>query len=145
MIRRSLRGGLAVALLALAMAAPAGTPASVLPLIDFREVFPYLAWLSTEGHSDKYPDGFRYKLLSVRTADAKTVEFALIRVLHDGTEMVALHARGPLEPFGESATALVRDFSRRTGVEFRRIDLTDVRDPETFRAKAADLGWDLSP
>jgi hypothetical protein len=134
-----------VTLLALAMAAPAGTPADVLPSIDFRAVFPYLAWLSTEGHDDKYPDGFRDKLLSVRSADSQTVEFALIRELSDGTKTVALHARGPLSPFGETATALVNDFSRRYAIRFERIDLTDVRDLETFRARAAGLGWDVSP
>ena len=123
----------------------AETPVGILPTIDFRETFPYLAWISTEGQDEKYPDGFRYKLLSVRTADSETVEFAMIRELHDGTKIVALHARGPLAPFGETATAMVNDFSRRYDVEFTRTDLSDVRDLEEFRQRATALGWDVSP
>ena len=140
------RTGHSIATVALIVATlvHAETPVSVLPTVDLENIYPYLVWTSTEGHDENHPDGFRYKLLSVRSADSRTVEFALIRELTDGTKIVALHARGPLAPFGETATALVSDFSKRFHVEFTRIDLSDVRDLDEFRQRATALGWDVS-
>jgi hypothetical protein len=41
----------------------AATPVSPLPAIDFKQTYPWLVWVSSEGHDAEYPKGFRYKLL----------------------------------------------------------------------------------
>jgi len=122
----------------------ADTPVSVLPAIDFASHFPWLVWVSSEGHDSEYPSGFRYKLISVRTADSSTVEFALVRQLTDGTKIVAIHAKGPLSKFDESSTRLLETMSRSVNVTFQRFDLRDVRDLAGLNNKIREYGWDAS-
>jgi hypothetical protein len=58
-----------VAALALLMAHPvrAAPPVSSLPIVDFEHWFPWLGWVSSEGHDAEFPDGFIYKVLSERS------------------------------------------------------------------------------
>ena len=102
----SLLRAVLIAALLFPIAHPTGaeTPVSPLPVVDFRQWFPWLVWVSTEGHDAEYPDGFRYKVLSERDADSKLVDFVLMRQLHDGSKIIAIHAR----------VSLMRDASCRT-------------------------------
>lgn len=119
----------------------AATPVSPLPAIDFKQTYPWLVWVSSEGHDAEYPKGFRYKLLSVRSADSQSVEFVLLRELPDGSKTIALHARGPLDKFEDAVAKMLDNFAKKFGVTFQRIDLRDVHDFSGFKERANDLGW----
>jgi hypothetical protein len=122
----------------------ADTPISVLPVIDFESYFPWLVWISSEGHDSEYPSGFRYKLISIRTADSSTIEFALVRQLTDGTKIIAIHAKGPLSKFDESSARVLETMSRSVNVTFQRFDLRDVKDLASLNDKIREYGWDSS-
>ena len=122
-------------------ALPAQTLASPLPTVDFKGTFPWKIWVSSEGHDSTYPAGFHYKLLSVRSADAMTVDFALIRELPDGSKIVAIRAKGPLATFDMSAAHVVETLSKSLNITFQLFDLSDIRTAEEFRARASGLGW----
>lgn len=135
------------ALLATALAtlpSQADTPASVLPAVDFESYFPWLVWISSEGHDSEYPSGFRYKLISVRTADSSVVEFVLVRELSDGTKVIALHAKGPLAKFDESSARLLETMGRSVNVTFQKFDLRGVRDLAGLNDKIREFGWESS-
>jgi len=133
-----------IAALLFPIAHPTGaeTPVSPLPVVDFRQWFPWLVWVSTEGHDAEYPDGFRYKVLSERDADSKLVDFVLMRQLHDGSKIIAIHAKGPLDKFDQTASEMVDHLGKKLGVTFQRFDLRDVKTFEEMRDRAKSFGWD---
>ena len=132
-----------VAMFALAAFRPLGaeTPVSPLPTIDFKETFPWKVWVSSEGHAPEYLSGFRYKLLSVRSADSRTVEFVLIREIPPDKKIVALHAKGPLAGFDDTAVKLLETVGKKFNMTFQVFDLSDVHTFEEFQTRASDLGW----
>jgi hypothetical protein len=134
----------AIAIFALVGLKPllAATPASPLPTVDFKDIFPWKVWVSSEGHDAEYPSGFRYKLLSVRSGDSRTVEFVLVRELADGNKIIAIHAKGPLAGFDAAAAKLLDNFTQRFKITFQQFDLSDVHTFTEFQARASDLGWD---
>jgi hypothetical protein len=119
----------------------ADAPISVLPTVDFKDTFPHMVWVSSEGRDAEYPAGFRYKLLSVRSGDSRTVEFALVRELTGGDKIVALHAKGPLSKFNDAANGIVDDFSSLFSITFEKFDLSEIRTFEDFEARTKELGW----
>ena len=133
-----------IAIFALAILRPVlgETPVSPLPTIDFKDTFPWKVWVSSEGHDAEYPSGFRYKLLSVRSADSQTVEFVLVREVPPGKKIIALHAKGPLARFDEAAAKLLDTFAQKFNITFQKFDLTDVHNFEEFQTRARGLGWD---
>jgi hypothetical protein len=140
----SLLRGVVVAALAFLLAHPARaeTRVSPLPVVDFKQWFPWLVWVSSEGHDAEYPDGFIYKVLSERDADSKLVDFVLVRQLHDGSKIVAIHAKGPLDKFDATASAMVEHLGKPLGITFQRFDLRDVKTLEDLRERARSFGWD---
>jgi hypothetical protein len=145
-MRASLRLTLVAFLAQLAMrVAHADTPVGILPTIDFKAYFPWLVWVSSEGHDAEFPAGFRYKLLSERSADSSTVEFALVRELPDGTKTVAIRGSGPLSKFDDASKRIVETMSRSVRVTFQRYDLRGVHDFAELQEKMRDFGWETSP
>ncbi len=134
-----------IILVTLALAAlrslPAQTPVSALPIVNFKDTFPWKVWVSSEGRDSTYPAGFHYKLLSVRNADSTIVDFALVRELPDGSKVVAIHANGPLAKFDATTAHVLETLSKSFNITFQLFDLSDVRTFEEFQTRAADLGW----
>jgi hypothetical protein len=96
----------------------AATPVSPLPSLDFKGTFSWKVWVSSEGHDAEYFSGFRYKLLSVRSGESRTVEFVLVRELAGGKKIIALHAKGPLVGFDDAAAQLLDTFTQRFKITF---------------------------
>ena len=113
-----------------------------LPVVDFVDVYPHLIWVSTEGRDAEYPQGFRYKLVSVRREVSQAVEFVLIREVTGGTKVVAIHATGPASKFEETTKGVLERLGAKLGISFERYDLRDVRSFEQFRAKVSAFGWE---
>ncbi len=122
---------------------PAETLVSPLPTVNFKDTFPCKVWVSSEGRDSTYPAGFHYKLLSVRSGDSTTVDFALVRELPDGSKVIAIHAKGPLAKFDVTAAHMLDTLSKSLHITFQLFDLCDVYTLEEFQTRAGGLGWQV--
>jgi hypothetical protein len=113
-----------------------------LPAIDFSNVYPHLIWVSSEARDRDQPDGFRYKLLSVRHEACQTVEFVIVRENHLGDRARVIHARGPVHSFEATTESVLAHLGQNAGVTFELYDLRDACDLERFRAKLSAFGWE---
>ncbi len=130
-----------------AYASPAGVATeapSALPTIDFTTTFPWIMWVSSEGHDNEYPAGFVYKILTVRNADWTNGELVLVRQLHDGSKVVAIHAKGTLKGFDGAGQSIADKFSAMFHITFQRFDFRDSHTFEEFREEAQKNGWSVS-
>jgi len=114
---------------------------TALPVVDFTSTFPWLVWVSSEGHDSEYPAGFVYKILTVRSADSTTGEIVLIRQLHDGTKSVAIHAKGALGGIESACQSIADKFSALFKITFQKFDLRDVHDASELQARVKQFGW----
>jgi len=115
-----------------------------LPVIDFVKVYPHMIWVSSEGRDQEYPQGFRYKLLSVRRDDTQTVEFVLLREVPGQAKVVAIHAEGPVSKFEQSTRGVLDRLGRKLNISFEQFDLRAVTNFDEFNAKIAAFGWSSS-
>jgi hypothetical protein len=54
--------------------------------IDFEKTFPQVFWTSNWGEDADCPEGFRYKVFSVRKEPASDFEVVLVHELRDGSK-----------------------------------------------------------
>jgi hypothetical protein len=111
--------------------------------LDFTRTFPHVFWVSSVGYDNRSPEGFRYKVFSVRHEPDMTVELILLRESVNGAKTKVSHMQAPIDKF--SATdAMVRQLGQDTSVTFERFDLRETRTFEEFRAKAIEIGWEAA-
>ena len=109
--------------------------------IDFISTFPQAFWVSTIGKDAKAPEGFRYKVLTMRKEPEMTVDIILLRETVDGVKSVVSSKRGPMRTFA-MIEGMVQKLGQDTRVTFERFDFSDVRSFEEFRARALASGWE---
>jgi hypothetical protein len=111
--------------------------------LDFVRTFPHLFWTSGWGHDQEFPNGFRYKVLSVREEPSGDFQIALIRELRDGTKEEMQRFSAPHDKFAASED-LIRMLEQDLAIKFDRVDLSAVRTFEEFQAKSRAIGWEVS-
>ena len=109
--------------------------------LDFTHTFPHVFWISTFGHNEQSPGGFRYKVLTMRREPDMTIELLLLRESSDGTKTKVAHMQTPLDKFG-ATDDMVRKLGRDTSVTFERFDLSTLRTFDEFKVRAIEIGWD---
>jgi len=110
--------------------------------LDFRRFFPHKCWVSDWGKDPTYPDGFRYKILSVRDEKKREVELVILLEQDDGTkeEMHRVKLK-PVKFVDKYARTLVDGLEKEDGIEFEEQDLSRVRKEEEFDRAIAKYGW----
>ena len=109
--------------------------------LDFVSTFPHVIWVSSVGRDTKAPQGFRYKLLTMRKEPDMTIDIIFLRETVDGRKDVLSAKRGPLSTFG-MLDGVVEQLGRDKQVTFERFDLSQVRSLDEFRTRALEAGWE---
>jgi len=94
---------------------------------DYWRWFPHIFWFSGWTSNSLWPNGFCYKVLSVRDEFASRVEVVVLLEESDGNKhemyrfsIPAIQTRGTVE-------FLIGDLSRRHGLRFEEQDYSGVR------------------
>lgn len=110
--------------------------------IDFRTRFPHKHWVSSWSKDEQYPQGFRYKLLSVRPEPGGLIE--LVVVLEDASGAKTEMSRLDVSPFALDRTAatFTEGLGEEYDIDFTELDLTMVRSEPEFERRVKEAGWD---
>jgi len=109
--------------------------------IDFTSLFPYVFWVSSWSADDQYPDGFRYKLLSVRPEPAGHIQLVVVLEETDGSKHELSRLDVSPSAFGRTANTFVEGLSEEYGIAFTAIDLSSVFDQSEFERRVIAAGW----
>lgn len=109
--------------------------------LDFSSLFPHKFWVSTWSRDEQFPDGFRYKLLSVRQESAGLIQLIVLIEEEDGakTEMSRLEVSP--SAFDRTANTFIHGFIESYEIEFTELDLSNVRTAEEFERLVAESSW----
>jgi hypothetical protein len=104
--------------------------------------FPHKYWVSSWSKDEQYPEGFRYKLLSVRPEPDGLIE--LLVVLEDASGAKSEMTRLDVSPsaLDRTAATFTEGLSDAYGIEFTEFDLTKVRSEREFERRVKESGWD---
>jgi len=109
--------------------------------IDFITTFPFIDWVSEWGADESYPEGFRYKVVSVLREPETTTEFVLIRELRDGTKAELSRFTGAADRMSAVEEA-IRRLGQQLSIRFQRFDMRAYRTFAAYKERAIELGWD---
>ena len=111
-----------------------------LKAIDFINTFPHKFWISSWGTDDKYPAGFRYKILSVSEAN-DVIAFVIILQHRSGEKelLKSLETRGP--DFDRVVAVFVSGLADEYNIDFEMQDFSACRTPDEFERLSREFGW----
>jgi hypothetical protein len=109
--------------------------------IDFKTRFPHKYWVSSWSKDEQYPQGFRYKLLSVRPEPDGLIE--LVVVLEEASGAKSEMKRLDVSPsaLDRTAATFTDGLSDAYKIEFTELDLTKVRNESEFERRVQAAGW----
>jgi hypothetical protein len=110
---------------------------------DFKHTYPHVLWSSGWGQDSEFPEGFRYKVFSVRLEPSGEFDVVLIQELKDGSKKEMLRWSVPSDKVDPSAD-VIQKLEEQFGVTFERVDMSNVRTCEEFEARARQVGWEVS-
>jgi hypothetical protein len=108
---------------------------------DFATCFPHVSWISNWSSDDQYPNGFRYKILTVRHDPRCKIEVVVVMEDADGGKIERVRLDVATEAFDRIVRSLVAKLAARFELDFEEHDLSDVRTADDFETKIRDLGW----
>jgi hypothetical protein len=111
--------------------------------LDFIRTFPHIFWISSVSYDQEAPNGFRYKMFTVRHEPGMNVELILLRERDDGIKRVLAHMQGSMEKFGTTQD-IIRELQSSANVEFEQFDLSSIRTFDDFRIHAIEVGWETA-
>lgn len=109
--------------------------------IDFASLFPHVFWVSSWAADDQYPDGFRYKLLSVRPEPEGHIQLVVVLEQTDGSKHELSRLDISPSAFCRTANTFVEGLSEAYGIAFTPIDLSSVVDQSEFERRVIAAGW----
>jgi hypothetical protein len=108
---------------------------------DFVTRFPHVGWISDWSSDDQYPDGFRYKVLTVRHEPERKIEVVVVMEEANGNKIERARLEVAADAFDKNARSLVAKLAARFEIEFEEDDLSDVRTAEEFDKRTEEIGW----
>jgi hypothetical protein len=110
-------------------------------VFDFVTRFPHKFWVSSWAKDDQYPDGFRYKLISVRPEPDGLIELLVLLEEKSGdkTEMTSLEVSP--SALDRTANTFTEGLAEEYALEFEELDLSNTRSEQQFHAKVVEAGW----
>lgn len=108
---------------------------------DFVTCFPHVNWISNWSSDDQYPDGFRYKVLTVRHEPERKIEVVVIMEERSGGKIERARLDIAAETFDKHARSLVAELAACFEIEFEKDDLSDVKTAEELEKRIEELGW----
>lgn len=110
--------------------------------LDFVRFFPHKFWISTWGSDPSYPEGFRYKLLTVRDEKRECIEIILLLEQRDGDKQEMHRATIDLRKADDYARIFWKGLEEEHGLSFEEQDFTAVRSIVEFNEAVAAHDWD---
>jgi hypothetical protein len=120
-----------------------GEEAAIITL-DFVTLFPHKSWISNWSKDEHYPEGFRYKLMSVRNEASGQFEFVVV-IEEPGerkTEMTRLTV-APESALERTARTFVKGLADDYHLEFEEQDFSGIRSEKEFERRSAAIGWGI--
>ena len=112
-----------------------------LTTLDFATRYPHKYWISDWSKDETYPDGFRYKLLSMRPDPGDFIELLLVLEQSGGEKTVMKHLDVAPSAFDRTAQTFVEGLAEAYGLDFELLDLSAIRTSEEFGRVVAEAGW----
>jgi hypothetical protein len=109
--------------------------------IDFTSRFPHKFWVSSWAHDEQYPNGFRYKLLSVRPEPEGLIELVVLLEQTSGEKTELSRLDISPSAFNRTAAIFANGLADSYGLEFEELDLQGVRTEQHFNEATAAAGW----
>lgn len=111
--------------------------------LDFERTFPHVFWTSGWGRDDEFPDGFRYKVFSIRHAPTGDFEVVLLHEGRDGRKTEMQRWSVPPEKF-DASDVMIQMLEQDLSIKFDRVDMSAVRTFDEFEARSRQIGWEVS-
>lgn len=113
-------------------------------VINFETTFPHKFWVSSWSNDDQYPDGFRYKLLSVRSEPDNQIELVLLLEEPSGDKSEMTRMDVAASAFDRTAATFIDGLADEYGLEFDEVDATHTRSLSEFEGVVIKAGWQVS-
>jgi hypothetical protein len=110
--------------------------------IDFDIWFPHKFWVSDWVADDAYPDGFRYKILSVRNEKESYVNLVLIMQQRNGEKIERTNIDINLSGFDGYVNSFIPGLEETFGIDFQEFDMTAIRDDTAYEEFCHQNGWE---
>ena len=110
--------------------------------IDFRTRFPHKYWVSSWSKDEQYPQGFRYKLLSVRPEPDGLIELVVVLEEASGTKSEMTRLDVSPSALDRTAATFTEGLSEEHGIDFSELDLSKVCSEREFERRVKEAGWD---
>ena len=108
---------------------------------DFVTCFPHVSWISNWSSDEQYPNGFRYKVLTVRHDSAQKIEVVVVMEETGGNKIERVRLDVAARAFDTTMRTLVARLAARFELEFQEHDLSNVRTADEFERRTEELGW----
>jgi len=109
--------------------------------IDFRTRFPRKYWVSSWSKDEQYPQGFRYKLLSVRPDPKGLIELVVVLEEASGSKSEMTRLKVSRSALDRIAATFTDGLSEEYNIEFTELDLSKVRGEREFERRVKEAGW----
>ena len=109
--------------------------------IDFETRFPHKFWISTWATDEQYPNGFPYKLLSVRPEPDGLLDFVVVLEQRGGAKTEMKNLSISPSAFDRTAKIFVEGLADSYGVEFEMLDTSSCRSAAEFNRVVTKAGW----
>lgn len=114
-----------------------------LTTLDFTKRFPFKYWISDWAKDDTYPEGFRYKLLSVRDESEHMIEFVVVLQQLNGDKKLMKQMSISTDAFERTANVFLEGLTGAYGLQFECLDFSTVRDAAKFGDLVCQAGWSM--
>lgn len=107
---------------------------------DFEAKVPHLFWVSSWSRDDRFPVGFRYRIMSVRSPAMRQIDLVIVVEKSNGHSLEVMRSTVPEGGFEWVAQKLVDALGEKLALSFERQDFTTVRSSEDFNRLIDDGG-----
>lgn len=109
---------------------------------DFVKTFPHKVWISNWSKDESYPDGLRYKLMSVRMEPENKVEFVITLQERNGDKHeLSRDIYSSVDFFERASRSMVNGLESEYQIDFELQDFSSVRTEDEFTKLANEYGW----
>lgn len=112
---------------------------------DYERWFPHIFWISQWTSDDSYPDGYRYKLFSVRDESAGRVEVAVLLTERSGDKLEMHRFSIPNDQARSAAGEWAAGLAKKFGLDFEEQDYSAIRTRDDFNAATQKYLWTMQP
>jgi hypothetical protein len=120
---------------------PDGHTSEAVTTIDFVTRYPHKYWISDSAKDGTYPEGFRYKVLSVHPEPEGLIELVLALEQPGGHKTVMKHMDVSPSAFDRTVQIFVEGLAEEYGLDFESLDLSAIRTFDEYERVVTQAGW----